>query len=95
MKRPHIHGAFNIFSRENTASLEEIERKPKLALQLPVEGFYGLVGPYWEKHTSAPPHYTSNDFVSIFLEFGVIKFLYFDQNTMALLLVLVLAMWLY
>lgn len=29
MKKPFIHGAFNIFSRENTASLEEIERKLK------------------------------------------------------------------
>lgn len=46
MKRPHIHGAFNIFSRENTASLEKMEREPKPALQLPVEGFYGLMGPH-------------------------------------------------
>lgn len=97
MKRPHIHGAFNIFSRENTASLEEMERKPKPALQLPVEGFYGLMGPHWEKHTSAPQHYTSNDYISIFLEFGVIKFLLFfwPKTPNTLLLVLVLAFWLY
>lgn len=29
MKKPFIHGAFNLFSRENTASLEEIEKKLK------------------------------------------------------------------
>ncbi len=40
-----------------------------------LRAFMGLWD-HTERHTSAPPHYTSNDFVSIFLEFGVIQFLF-------------------